>query len=209
MRLVLVRHGRTPSNQVLALDTSVPGASLDDVGRAQASAVAPVLATREPESLWVSTLRRTQETAEPLARLTGLEPAVRDGLREIDAGDLEMLNEEAAVRHYFETMLAWATGDLDARNPGGPSGHEFFARFDGVVEEIVETSSSAVLFAHGGAIRTWVAQRVTDPEGAMFASRPKLDNTGMIEIEGDPRGGWEVVHWNSDSALAEESLTGR
>ena len=31
MRLVLVRHGRTPSNQVLALDTSVPGASLDDV----------------------------------------------------------------------------------------------------------------------------------------------------------------------------------
>lgn len=206
MRLALVRHGRTPSNQVLALDTSAPGASLDEIGEAQAAAVAPLLARREPESLWVSTLVRTHQTAAPLAALTGLEPRIRDGLREIDAGDLEMRNEEGAVLRYFETMLAWATGDLDAVNPGGPTGHEFFARFDQVVAEIAETSESAVLVAHGGAIRTWVAQRVADPDGALFASRPKLDNTGRIDIEGDPDSGWTLTFWDSEQALGRADL---
>jgi probable phosphoglycerate mutase len=204
VRLVLVRHGRTPSNRVIALDTAVPGASLDDIGRSQAAAVAPLLARRRPDSLWVSTLVRTQETAAPLARLLGLEPRVRDGLREIDAGELEMLEEQRAFETYFATMVAWGLDDLDARHPGGVSGHEFLARFDAVVEEIAATSRSAVAFSHGAAIRTWVALRVRDPQDARFATAPRLDNTAYVEIDGDPRHGWDLVRWESESAVATE-----
>ncbi|MEI2714963.1 MAG: histidine phosphatase family protein [Nocardioides sp.] len=202
MRLTLVRHGRTASNTVLALDTAIPGASLDEIGQAQAVAVAPALARLEPDSLWASTLVRTQQTAAPLARLTGLEPQLRDGIREIDAGDLEMVNEHKALEAYFDQMLAWALDDLDHRLPGGISGHEFLERFDSVVHEIAASSQRAVLFSHGAAIRTWVSIRVTDPLGERFAGHPKLDNTAHITIEGEPSAGWELVDWVDAAQIA-------
>ena len=36
MRLILIRHGQTHSNVAHALDTTVPGADLTDLGREQA-----------------------------------------------------------------------------------------------------------------------------------------------------------------------------
>ena len=44
LRLVLVRHGRTPSNVRHRLDTALPGPGLDELGHAQAEEVAGLLA---------------------------------------------------------------------------------------------------------------------------------------------------------------------
>ena len=44
MRLLLIRHGQTPSNLKFLLDTAVPGAALTELGERQAAALPEALA---------------------------------------------------------------------------------------------------------------------------------------------------------------------
>jgi len=90
VRLLLIRHGQTSSNVERLLDTAVPGADLTDEGREQAEQLVGKLEQQPLEAIYVSDLVRTQQTAAPLAKARGLEPVIRPGLREIQAGDYEM-----------------------------------------------------------------------------------------------------------------------
>jgi broad specificity phosphatase PhoE len=67
MTLYLVRHGKASAG----IDEADPG--LDAIGRAQAQAAAHALASSAARRLVVSPLRRTRETAEPIASALGLE----------------------------------------------------------------------------------------------------------------------------------------
>jgi len=198
MRLVLLRHGQTNANVLGQLDTAVPGDPLTDLGHRQAEAAPAGLAALGivPEALFVSTLVRTQQTAVPLARATGLTPVVLDGLKEIQAGDLEMLDDHRSQGEYNATAFAWAHGDLNVRMPGGESGHGFFARYDAAIRDVVAAHSAAcgsaagrssqsrqtvIVVSHGAAIRTWVAARCLDTDGA-FAGDHQLDNTAFAVL---------------------------
>ncbi len=96
MRLLLIRHGQTPSNLKFLLDTAVPGAALTELGERQAAALPEALGDENIDTLYASTLIRTQLTAAPLAGARGLDVVVRDGIREVAAGDLEMRGEDVA-----------------------------------------------------------------------------------------------------------------
>ena len=159
-RLILVRHGQTPSNVHGLLDTGAPGPGLTALGREQAAALVDVLAGERIDRVVASPLARTVETATPLAGERGL-PLGRDaGLREVLAGDLEMLADRASIRTYLETVFAWAGGDLTARIPGDPeTGSGFLARYDAAVEAAMEGADTVVCVSHGAAIRTWAVAR--------------------------------------------------
>src|SRR5699024_1444749 len=149
-------------------------------GRRQAEALVPELAHEEIESIWVSNLVRTHQTAAPLAAARGLEPVEREGLREIIAGDLEMRNGEEDVRTYLAAIMGW-TQDPDSRMAGGESGREMMARYDAVVEEIVATGqSTAAIVSHGAVIVAWAAATVEVPRE--FLGRA-ISNTGVVIIE--------------------------
>ena len=60
---------------------------LDEVGRAQAAAVAPELAALRPVALWTSDLARARETAAYVEAATGLTAVVDARLREYDLGE--------------------------------------------------------------------------------------------------------------------------
>ncbi|MDN8580211.1 histidine phosphatase family protein [Corynebacterium bovis] len=67
-RLYLIRHGQTTSNLVHALDTRLPGASLTDLGREQATAAGSALAQVTRRVAVVSSLAaRAHQTAAVLA----------------------------------------------------------------------------------------------------------------------------------------------
>src|SRR3954467_15074485 len=97
MRLLLVRHGQTPSNVAFLLDTAVPGPGLTALGERQAAALPQALAGEDVEAVYASTLIRAQATAAPLAAARGLEVLVRDGIRELSAGDARRLRDGRAV----------------------------------------------------------------------------------------------------------------
>ena len=202
MRLLLLRHGQTHGNTAGALDTAEPGLDLTELGRAQAEAAARALVDQGVDQIYVSTLTRTHQTAEPLATLLGIEPRVLAGLREISAGDFEMGADHDSIAGYIGTVADWIERRYDTRMPGGESGHEFLARYDAAVarihQDLVEAGEKhALVVSHGAAMRTWVSARVADVESHAKATDP-LHNTACIEIVGDPDSGWHVDAWHSE-----------
>lgn len=195
MRLLLIRHGQTPSNVAHLLDTAVPGPGLTELGERQAAALPEALAQERIDALYASTQLRAQLTATPLAEHAGLEIRVRDGIREVSAGDLEMRGDHEAVETYLTTILAWSDGKTDLRMPGGENGVEALGRFDAVVAEAAGTGAETVaMVSHGAAIRTWVAARAENL-GTEFAGAHALRNTGVVVLTGSPGEGWRVLHW--------------
>ena len=196
MKLLLIRHGQTPGNVAGQLDTAFPGPGLTELGGRQAAALPDALADEAIEALYTSTLLRTQRTVAPLAKSTGLEPAILKGVHEIEAGALEKKTDHESHLRYMSTVFAWTDGDLDVRMPGAFTGHDFFARFDASVEEVASAGhSTAAIVSHGAAIRCWAGRRATDID-TVFAQTHQLPNTGIVALEGDPRNGWKVLHWD-------------
>jgi broad specificity phosphatase PhoE len=198
MRLILLRHGQTHSNVIGALDTAIPGAPLNELGLRQAAAVPGALGGQEIDGISASTILRAQQTAAPLATERALFVDIRDGLREIAAGDLEMLSDPKSQGIYTATAFAWAKGDLQFRMPGGETGLEFFERFDDAIADILaEQGKTVVAVSHGAAIRTWVAARCENTDGS-FAGSHQLDNTGAAILEGDHVRRWRLIDWCSE-----------
>ncbi|MER6630204.1 histidine phosphatase family protein [Streptomyces sp. NPDC000987] len=196
MRLLLIRHGQTPTNVRALLDTAAPGPGLTALGERQAAALPEALAGEDIDVLYASTLVRTQLTAGPLAAVRGLGVVVREGIRELSAGDLEMLpgdSEQGAL--YLRTVFAWAAGDTRLRMPGGETGAEALARYDAVVAEAARSGASTVaMVSHGAAIRVWTAARAGNVDVSFAAARP-LANTGVVALEGSPSDGWTALTW--------------
>lgn len=214
MRLTLLRHGQTPSNVLGLLDTAPPGPALTDLGQLQAAAAAQALTGDPLDAIYASNQLRAQQTAAPLAASRGLPVQIADGLREVDAGELEMLGDRDAVHRYIGTLLAWLEGDLARRIPGGPSGAEVLERFDAAVQgmaDLVGGDGSVVAVSHGAAIRVWATTRAANLAGALGESN-HLNNTGAVVLEGRPGGAWHATAWREDAiggaALAGEAEGG-
>jgi broad specificity phosphatase PhoE len=196
MRLLLIRHGQTPSNVLGRLDTARPGPGLTDLGQRQAEAVPGALSDEAIDAIFVSTLLRTQLTALPLATERGLERRITDGLHEIEAGDLEGLSSYADQMRYLEVVFSWAAGELDVAMPGGPNGHDFFGRFDNAIDAIGrEHDGTVAVVSHGAAIRSWVAARTSDVN-VRDAAANELANTGIVIANGSMADGWIVEAWD-------------
>lgn len=221
MRLLLIRHGQTPGNVLGQLDTAHPGPGLTELGERQAAALARSLVNEQIGLLYASTLVRTQLTAAPLATTRGLEVEILEGLREIEAGALEKLTDRESHLRYLGTVFAWTAGELDRRMPAGPSGHDFFERYDDSIARIAAAAATrgddaaVAVVSHGAAIRVWTGLRAANVE-AEFAARHVLANTGIVALEGDPDAGWRLIHWDDSPvgglALADptaEDPTGR
>ncbi|WP_460802364.1 histidine phosphatase family protein [Microbacterium sp. GXF6406] len=199
MRLLLIRHGQTPNNVAGALDTAFPGAGLTPLGSVQAAAIPGVLADEKIRGVYASRLTRTQLTGTPLARATGHDIEVLDGLEEIQAGDFEMRTDEEAVAGYVGTLTRWAQSDLGYAMPGSESGEDFLERYDRAIASIVDNHAgeTAAVVSHGAAIRMWAAHRSRNVDTVQAVQR-WLHNTGMCALEGDPRSGWDLVTWHGD-----------
>lgn len=208
MRLYLVRHGQTASNVGGYLDTTVPGAPLNDLGREQARLLVGALDGLPLDVVYASTQRRAQQTAAPLAATRGLDLVVREGLREISAGELEMRNDEDAVRSYFSRFGAFARGDLTASMPGGETGAGVLGRFDAVVHEIASRGvEAAAIVSHGAMLRTWSGYHCSNLD-ADFVLRNPLTNTGVVVVEGDPESGWRADTWIGEPIASPEEAAG-
>ncbi|MGP9537267.1 histidine phosphatase family protein [Brachybacterium sp. AOP43-C2-M15] len=209
MRLLLIRHGQTPSNVEGILDAGYPGPGLTSLGHRQARAIPEALRGEDIAGLHVSRLLRTHETAAPLAAALGTSPRLTEGLEEISAGDLEMRRDAAAVEAYQANHARWSTGELTGGVPGGESGEEFWARYTGALRHIArlhEDDATVAAISHGAAIRVF-ASVAGGIAAASLEERP-LYNTGMVTLTGHPDEGWTLEDWISTPIGGEHLLRG-
>lgn len=158
VEILLVRHG--------ASEAALPGVSfplidgqgdpaLSAVGRAQARSVAAELGGEDFSGLFASNLRRTQETAAPLAARTALEVRVLPDLREVFLGELEGGMYRIKVAEGDPLVVEAARQERWDVIPGAESPDVFQARLCAAIETIVAAvpaGTTAVAFAHGATI---------------------------------------------------------
>lgn len=190
VRLVLVRHGRTPSNVQHVLDTMLPGPSLDEVGAAQADEVAALLAGWPVRAVHASVAARARETAEPIAARHRTEVSVLHGVHEISVGDLHGRSDEEATTLFDDVFASWWAGDTARPQPGGDSADDLRARFLPDVERALDgvTGGAVVIVSHGAAIRLAMSTLLAGRDGETWARDNLVPNTGRIVLRVDPDG---------------------
>lgn len=211
VQIDFVRHAQSIANAAGWIDTAVPGVSLTPVGMLQADAVAHILQPQGPfAGLFESQLLRTQQTAAPLAALTGMAPQVLPGLNEINAGLLEGWPQIPWGLPYLIGPGAWVLGFplFPMLVPGSTdfNGIVFNRNFTSAVDTIYGASlANPVVAANGNITSVAYSSAFTIEAGALMnVNNPnpllllthQLNNTSVVVMEGDPKGGWNLVSWD-------------
>ncbi|HEX8499438.1 MAG TPA: histidine phosphatase family protein [Pyrinomonadaceae bacterium] len=152
-RVLLVRHGESQGNAEGRFGGHSP-TPLSELGRRQAEATAAALAREGVTAVYSSDLLRAVETAEPLARATGLEVQRTPALRERSVGLMEGLTfEEAAAAHPGE-YAALLRRDFEHVLSGGESYRQLLDRAAAGLDRAVELhrGGTVALFSHTGTI---------------------------------------------------------
>lgn len=199
VRLVLARHGQTPSNVRHALDTLPPGPGLTEHGRNQAAQLADHLAGEKVAAVRASRAARARQTAEPVARRHALDVEVVEGMQEIYVGDLEGTADPASRQHFEEIYADWHFGRLDLGMPGGETGNQALERFFGAAGRAVGgvSAGAVVLVSHGAMLRL-AAARLASDVSASRANSAYLPNTGLVVLEARESAptGWRCLRWD-------------
>ncbi|MCU0310385.1 MAG: histidine phosphatase family protein [Acidimicrobiales bacterium] len=202
--LFLVRHGQSAPYRPGRPFPLVDGQGdppLSELGAWQAERVADRLAGETLHALYVTTLRRTVETAAPLAGRTRLTPRVEPDLREVHLGEWEggLFRQMAAERHpvFVEMDRTQEWGAI----PGAESSGALRARVRAALERLHarHPGERVVVVSHGGAIGAALAE-ATGARGLAFAG---ADNASIshVVLLGDR---WVLRRFNDTGHLAGE-----
>ena len=165
-RLYLVRHGRAAAGW----EQDDPG--LDDLGRAQADAVADRLAPIGPLAVITSPLRRAQQTAAPLAARWKTAADIAHAVRELPSPDGVATSERSE----------WLRSVLGGRWPA--LGPRYVQYRDDVVAFLRSLARDTVVFSHFVAINAAIGAAIGDERMVILA----LDNGSVTTIDADADG---------------------
>jgi len=180
----LIRHGRTAWNNEERLQ-GWADQPLDDIGLAQAAALAAWLDSVRFDALYSSPLLRARQTAETLAAPRGLAVIFDDRLRERNLGDWTGLTlDEARARAPERFNTDWR----QAGAPGGEPQAALTARVAAVFEDMVAAHPAATVavVSHGGALSALLAHLLGIP--AQRAVSFSFHNTAIARLSVLPNG---------------------
>lgn len=200
--IVLVRHGETipaVAGVPFPLAAGHGDPELRPEGHEQAELVAGRLAGERIDALYVTSLRRTLETAAPLADRLGIEPIVEPRLREVFLGEWEggLYRQHVVDGHpLVAEMLLRQRWDVI---PGAETNEALRDRLVTAIEHIAAShvGGRVVAFSHGGAIATLLSLA----SGARPFAFLGVDN-GSISRLVVTKEHWLVRSFNDTSHLA-------
>jgi probable phosphoglycerate mutase len=153
MELLIIRHA-LPERRELQSGAADP--ELAEAGHAQAQLLADYLADEHLDAIYVSPMRRAQQTAAPLAARAGRAPVTIEGLAEYDRSSSEYVPVEelkAANDPRWQAMLRgeWAVHD--------ETPEQFRERVVTALEQLIAAHSGHRIAAvcHGGVINHYLA----------------------------------------------------
>ncbi|MEU8345201.1 probable phosphoglycerate mutase [Actinomadura meyerae] len=207
--ILLVRHGASAPSRADRPFPLVDGHAdpeLAPEGREQAERVGERLAGEKLDAIYVTSLRRTAETAAPLARRLGLEPRVEAGLREVHLGEWEggLYRRKVAENDpVAQRMFAEERWDVI---PGAEPAADFAARVEESLTRLAAAHAGGriAVFTHGGVIAQALAAATgarpfafLAPDNASISLLVRLGDLASI------RGFNDVAHldWSAPAPL--------
>lgn len=203
--LVLIRHGESAParpGEPFPLVDGHGDPELAPDGLRQAELVGKRLGAQRFDAIYVTTLRRTAQTAAPLAKRLGLVPAVEPDLREVHLGEWEggVYRQRVAERDPL-TLRMWAEQRWDVV-PGAESTERLADRVGGAVRRLAAAhpGQRLAVFTHGGVIGQLLAMASGSRPFAFIGS----DNGSLssLVVAGDL---WTVRGFN-DTAHLDDSM---
>jgi probable phosphoglycerate mutase len=201
--VLLVRHGASqdaiPGEPFELLDGHANPA-LSPIGRDQAALVGARLAKDPPDALFITSLRRTAETAQPLIEATNLVATIVPELSEVRLGEWE--GGELRVRTakgdpLVATIFAEQRWDVI---PGAEPTEAFAERVRKGIDMVVEQTGPgrvAAAVVHGGVIGE-IARQATDAPRLAFVH---AENTSISRLVVFGDGRWLLRSFNDTSHL--------
>lgn len=205
--ILLVRHGESRAarpDQPFPLVDGQGDPELSALGQAQALRVCERLRDEPIDAIYVTNLRRTAETAAPLANHLGIAPVIEPDLREVHLGEwegglfrqkvhnndpiyLQMQAEErwdaipgAESHTALRQRVGAALKRIAARHPD-----QLVAAFvhGGIVGHILAEAANARPFAFNGADNASISHIVITPERILV--RRFNDSAHLVALESD------------------------
>jgi 2,3-bisphosphoglycerate-dependent phosphoglycerate mutase len=202
--VLLLRHGQSEAadpGRPFELVEGRSDPSLSALGRRQAVAVSARLLAHPLSAIFVTPLRRTSETVNPLTDALGMTPVIERGLIEVHLGEWEggLYRQRVAERHpvalEVDTVRRWDV------IPGAESNESIQERSVAAIERIAAAhrGTTVLVATHGGTIAAVLAHAVGAP---VFSFLP-VDNASIsaVVVGG---GHWVLRRFNDASHL--ESL---
>jgi broad specificity phosphatase PhoE len=197
-RIIVWRHGRTEWNHTGRFQgqADIP---LDEKGHQQARTAAPVLARFRPDRIVASDLSRAQQTAAPLAEVTGLAVTSDARLREIHVGSWEGLTADEMAAKDPERAQRYFQGEDIRRSATGETVAEVAERVCDALTEVARDGadgSTAVVVMHGLAARVGVCRFVGFPQET-WRLLGGMHNCGWLSLERHRTGQyWRIDDYN-------------
>ena len=200
--ILLVRHGESEpavEGESFPLVDGHGDPALDPAGEVQAQLIADALVTEPIGAIYVTTLRRTAQTAAPLAARLGIEPRVERDLREVHLGEWEGGVFRKHVADGHELALRMFEEQRWDVIPGAEPADVFAARVRAGVERIASThpDERVVAVVHGGVIGQLMVLACGASKGFAFSG---ADNGSITRLVVGPRG-WAIRSFNETSHL--------
>jgi probable phosphoglycerate mutase len=200
---VLVRHGESEpavEGRPFARVDGHGDPALSPEGREQAAKVCARLAGEHIDAIYVTKLRRTQETAAALVLTSGLAPVVDPDLHEVHLGEWEGGAFRWHVAEGHPLAVRMLTEERWDVIPGAEPAEVFASRVQRGIERIAAAhpDQRVAVFAHGGVI----GQVLAHATGARSFAFSGCDNASIshLVVQG-PR--WTLRRFNDTTHLDE------
>jgi broad specificity phosphatase PhoE len=164
VRIYMVRHGQAEAGFGGAMDPA-----LNELGRAQAGAVAHTLVSRGPLAILSSPLRRARETAAPLAALWQVDPAIEDAVAEIPSPKGMTLEERVT---WLRTLMGGSWRDVP---------RDLASWREHCIGTVTAIARDTVIFSHYVAINVIAGAATGDDRAVVFSP----DNCSVTVFETD------------------------
>jgi probable phosphoglycerate mutase len=199
--LLVVRHGESAParpDQPAPLVDGHSDPELAPEGREQAERLADRLAHEHIDAIYVTTLRRTAETAAPLAKRLGLTLSVEPDLREVYLGEWEGLAFRKYVNERHPIAVQMFLEQRWDVIPGAESNEAFSGRVRAGMERIVAAhpGQRVVVVVHGGVI----GQVLSLATGAATFGFVGADNASISQVVAMPQP-WVLRRFNDTAHL--------
>lgn len=157
------------------------------------------------DAIYTSPLKRAYRTAEAVNRFHHLPIRTRDGLLELDVGEMENLKLSEIGEKYPEAARNWDRSPDLCEFPGGETMEEAYRRVNAALDEIIRENRGKTVFVatHGGVIRNLYARVCFGcPQGIRKSA--VFGNTGVSVLEAGESGelSWKLI--NDQAHLPEE-----
>mgnify|MGYP006281981059 CR=1 FL=1 len=204
-RIVLVRHGETLWNIEGRIQGYHSDSPLTENGHAQAKAVGERLAREGIDALYSSDLGRTRQTAEHIARATGLTLRPEPGVRERGYGVFEGFTFEEIGVEFPEAYAKFRSRDPHFAAEKGESAVQFRDRVMAALADIASrhVGQRTVVVTHGGVVGSMYRVATDTPLDAPRIAPARNASLNHLLFNA---GRWTLEVWGDIAHLDEESL---